>query len=103
MLWLFILVAAAHLLVVAADIWTTRLFLARGGREKGRLALWFMRRFDGGWWIPKVGLSLILLPLAGYIWLDGAHAWVAILVLAVPALYVGATGVYQNLQWLRDH
>jgi hypothetical protein len=105
MLYAFIAVIVLHIVILVADIWSTKLFLERGGREASwTLSFKFMNALGlASWWAPKVALSVLLGAIAGYVWWDGTYPGFAIAMVGLPLPMLGTVGVYQNFQWLRTH
>ena len=103
MIYAFLAVILIHFVVLAADIYTTMVFLARGWSEsKDTLSYKFMLWFGGYWYLPKIALSLLATGLMSTIYALG-YPGTAIVLLVLPTVVIGTLGVFQNYTVIRDH
>lgn len=75
--------AALMMALQAADVWTTRRFLALGLAEGNPVINWLMDRYGPLWWVPKIVAATGATAL---LWWAGSVLWMGVACAAYAAV-----------------
>jgi len=90
--WIFL---ALGIFTQAADIITTNMAIAQGGKESIPTVRWAMKKFGEYWWIPKILIALLVIIIL----LVQPDAWQKYLILTIWNLLFLGAAVSNYLLW----